>query len=139
MLAQRGILEYDITGVRPGAGTTSRPRPPKGVPAAQCRKELFMAFKAKQTYKGHALVRHNKDIYLGDMAGPYVVFMQILTTRQEDGEELPEKINVMLLSTDETLAPKDRIAKQSVKVGLYNALDFAAILLERALADAKKA
>ena len=37
----------------------------------------------------------------------------------------------MLLSTDTSLSPKDRILKQSDKNGLYNALDFAAIMLEK--------
>lgn len=93
-----------------------------------------MAFEAKLTYKGHPLVRSNNEMYYGNMADSYVVFMQVLSTKEENGEQMPDKITVMLLSTDTSLAPKDRIAKQSVKNGLYNALDFAAILLDRALA-----
>lgn len=94
-----------------------------------------MAFEAKLTYKGHPLVRSKNDMYYGSMSDPFVVYMQILSTKQENSEEMPDKINVMLLNTDTSLPPKDRIAKQSVKNGLYNALDFAAILLDRALAD----
>lgn len=97
-----------------------------------------MAFEAKLVYKGKPLVRSKNDMYYGDMADPYVVFMQVLSTKQENNEEMPDKVMVMLLSTDTTLAPKDRIVKQSVKNGLYNALDFAAILLGRALADEPK-
>lgn len=96
-----------------------------------------MAFEAKLNYKGRPLVRSNKEMYYGNMQDSYVVFMQILSTREENGEDLPDKIMVMLLKTDTSLAPKDRIARQSVKNGLYNALDFAAILLERALAQGK--
>ena len=95
-----------------------------------------MPFEAKVTYKGRPLVRSKKEMYYGSMADPYVVFMQVLSTKEENGEEMPDKVMVMLLSTDTSLAPKDRIVKQSVKNGLYNALDFAAILLGRALADA---
>ena len=95
-----------------------------------------MAFEAKLKYKDKPLVRSKKEMYYGDMADPFVVFMQVLSTKTENGEEMPDKIMVMLLSTDTTLAPKDRIVKQSVKNGLYNALDFAGILLGRALADA---
>lgn len=98
-----------------------------------------MAFEAKLNYKGRPLLRSKKEMYYGSMADPYVVFMQILSTKEENGEELPDKVMVMLLNTDTSLAPKDRIVKQSVKNGLYNALDFAAILLDRALADEKKA
>lgn len=97
-----------------------------------------MAFEAKLTYKERPLVRSKNEIYYGNMSDPYVVFMQVLTTRKENGEEMPDKVTVMLLSTDTSLDPMKRIIRQSVKNGLYNALDFAAILLDRALADAPK-
>ncbi|MDL2324809.1 hypothetical protein LJC61_06650 [Ruminococcaceae bacterium OttesenSCG-928-A16] len=97
-----------------------------------------MAFTAPLKYKGKPLLRNKNEMYYGDMADPYVVFLQILSTKQENGEEVPDKISVMLLSTDTSLPPKDRIARQSMKNGLYNALDFAAIMLERSLADEKK-
>ncbi len=96
-----------------------------------------MPFEAKLKYKGKPLVRSKKEMYYGDMADPFVVFMQVLSTKSEGGEDLPDKVMVMLLNTDTTLPPKDRIVKQSVKNGLYNALDFAGILLGHALADAK--
>ena len=98
-----------------------------------------MPFKAKLKYKGRPLVRSKNEIYYGDMGDAYVVFMQILSTKKEGDEDLPDKIMLMLLNTDTSLSPKDRIAKQSVKNGLYNALDFASIMLDRALADAAKA
>ncbi|HIV87937.1 MAG TPA: hypothetical protein H9896_07525, partial [Candidatus Pygmaiobacter gallistercoris] len=66
-------------------------------------------------------------------------FLQILTTKKENDEEVADRVHLTLLSTDTTLPPKNRIIKQSDKNGLYNALDFATILLERQLADAKKA
>ena len=94
-----------------------------------------MAYKAKLNYKGHPLVRSRNEMYYGDMADPYVVFMQVLSTKQESCEEVPDKIMLMLLSTDTSLPPKDRIIKQSMKNGLYNALDFAAIMLDRSLAE----
>lgn len=114
-------------------GTVPHPAPRRGHTEGAER----MAFEAKLTYKGRPLVRSKKEIYYGSMADPYVVFMQVLSTRAENGEELPDKIMVMLLSTDTSLAPKDRIKKQSVKNGLYNALDYGAILLERQLASGK--
>ncbi len=98
-----------------------------------------MAFEAKLKYKGKPLVRSKNEIYYGDLADSCVVFMQVLSTKTENGEEMPDKVMVMLLSTDTSLAPKDRIIKQSMKNGLYNALDYAAILLGHALADEAKA
>lgn len=97
-----------------------------------------MAFEAKLNYKGKPLVRSKNEMYYGDLSDPYVVFMQVLSTKTENGEEMPDKVMVMLLRSDASLPPKDRIVKQSVKNGLYNALDFAAILLGRALADEQK-
>ena len=95
-----------------------------------------MPFEAKVTYKGRPLVRSKKEMYYGSMADPYVVFMQVLSTKVEIGEEVPDKIMVMLLASDLSLPPQERMIKQSVKNGLYNALDFANILLEHALAEA---
>lgn len=109
-------------------------------PAAKLERSLAtMAFKAKLEYKGKPLLRSKNELYYGDMADPYVVFMQVLSTRAENGKDMPDKVMVMLLSTDTTLEPKDRIIRQSVKNGLYNAVDFAAVLLERALSDEPKA
>ncbi len=93
-----------------------------------------MAFESKLKYKDKPLVRSKNEMYYGNMSDPYVVFMQILSHKEEGGAQVPDKIIVMLLSTDVTLSPKDRIVKQSMKNGLYNAVDFAAILLGRALA-----
>ena len=94
-----------------------------------------MAFEAKLTYKGRPLVRSKNEIYYGNMSDPYVVFMQVLSSKEEIGTEMPDKMAVMLLSTDTSLEPKDRIIRQSVKNGFYNTLDFAAILLDRSLAE----
>ena len=97
-----------------------------------------MAYTAPLTYKGRPLVRCKNEIYYGSLEDPFVVFLQILTTKEEDGEEIADRVHLSLLSTDTTLSPKNRIIKQSDKNGLYNALDFATILLDRQLADAKK-
>lgn len=90
-----------------------------------------MAYNAPLTYKGRPLLRCKNELYYGMPEGKAVVFMQILTTKQEVGEEVADRVHLMLLSTDTSLSPKDRILKQSDKNGLYNALDFAAIMLEK--------
>lgn len=97
-----------------------------------------MAFKAKVNYKGRPLVRSKNEIYYGNMSDPYVINMQVLSTKEENGEELPDKISIALLSTDVSLDLPDRLVRQSMKNGLFNALDFATVMLERALADEKK-
>lgn len=99
-----------------------------------------MAYTPTLTYKGRPLVRSKNDIYYGSLSDPYVIFMQILTTKEENGVQMADRIHITLLSTDTTKSPIERIAKQSDKNGLYNALDIAVIWLERALqGEAQKA
>ena len=47
---------------------------------------------------------------------------------------MPDKVQVTLLSTDLSKPMKERTARQSVRHGLYNALDIGSIWLEKALA-----
>lgn len=98
-----------------------------------------MAFTPKLTYKGKPLVRCNNEIYFGSLADPFVVFMQILTTKEEQGVTVADKVHVMLLSTDSTKALPDRVIKQSSKNGLFAALEIGSMWLERALKEATSA
>lgn len=86
-------------------------------------------------YKGHPLVRSGNELYYGSMEQSHVVFMQILSFDEVDGKEVAGKVHLQLLSNNPALPPKARIQKESDKNGLYNALDFAYIWLERALAE----
>lgn len=92
-----------------------------------------MAYEPKLTYKGKPLVRKDREIYYGNMTDPYVLYLQVMTTKTENGQELADKVRLMLLSTDLTKAPQDRVMRQTVKNGLYNALDIGGIWLEKAL------
>ena len=85
-------------------------------------------------YKGRPLVRSGNVLYYGSMAEKFVVMMQILTTKDVNDMTMAEKIQIQLLSTDESLRMKDRIIKKSEKIGLYTALDVGCVWLERALA-----
>ncbi|MEF9969629.1 MAG: hypothetical protein RR867_02775 [Ruthenibacterium sp.] len=97
-----------------------------------------MAFTPTLMYKGRPLVRSKNDIYYGNLADPYVIFMQVLTTKEENGAQIADRIHVTLLSTDTTKSPIERMVKQSDKTGLWPALEFSTIWLERALMDAAK-
>lgn len=94
-----------------------------------------MAFTPKLTYKGKPLVRCGNEIYFGSLSDPFVVFMQIITTKTENGVEMADKIHVMLLSTDSSKALPDRVIKQGSKTGLYTALEVGAMWLERTLQE----
>ena len=85
-------------------------------------------------YKGKPLVRSGNVIYYGSMLDDYVVMLQILSTREQDGVKLPDTVVVQLMYTDKNIPLKDMIVKKSEKKGLYQALDIADIWLRRALA-----
>lgn len=84
-------------------------------------------------YKGRPLVRSGNTIYYGSMNDPYVVYLTIKGTNDLKDITLADSITIQLLSTDDTLSPKDRIIKKSEKKGLFVALDLGATWLERQL------
>ena len=84
-------------------------------------------------YKGKPLVRCGKTLYYGNSYEPFVIMMQIVTTKKVGDMEIADKVFVQLLNTDPTVRPRDAIVKKSEKKGLYAAMDIASIWLERAL------
>ncbi len=84
-------------------------------------------------YKGRPLVRSGNTVYYGSMNDPYVVYLTIKGTNDLKDLKLADKITIQLLSTDDSLSPKDRIIKKSEKQGLFVALDLGAAWLERQL------
>ncbi len=97
-----------------------------------------MDYTPKMTYKGKPLVRCGNEIYYGSMQDPYVLYLQVLTSKTEHGQEEADKIHLVLLSTDLSKALPARIMRQTTKQGLFNALDIGGIWLEKALADAAR-
>ncbi|MBQ6825135.1 MAG: hypothetical protein IJP34_00560 [Clostridia bacterium] len=81
------------------------------------------------TYKGKPLVRCENEIYYGDMAEPYVVRFEILSS----DNDIASKVSVQLLKSDIQLDMKDRIVKETTKNSMFEALDFGLVWLERAL------
>lgn len=96
-----------------------------------------MAYTPKLTYKGRPLVRCGNDIYYGSMKDPYVVYLQVMSNREESGVQVADKIHLVLLSTDESKPLPERIVRQANKVGLFNALSFGDIMLQSALQQKK--
>lgn len=94
-----------------------------------------MADKKKKflTYKGKPLVRSGKTLYYGSMSDPFVIMMQINSTKKVQNLEVADKVTVQLMNTDPDVRPRERIVKKSEKNGLYNAMDIGAIWLDRAL------
>jgi hypothetical protein len=90
--------------------------------------------KAILTYKGRPLMRKDNLIYYGSMADSHIIMLQILESKQINGEEVASKVSVQLQLTDPNVKGRSRIVKKSEKDGLYTALDVGCVWLERALA-----
>ncbi len=85
-------------------------------------------------YKGHPLRRIDNLIYYGTMADKYIVMMQILESKKENGLDMATKVSLQLQSTNPNVKARDRVVKKSEKDSLYAAMDVGCIWLERALA-----
>ncbi len=85
-------------------------------------------------YKGRPLMRKDNLIYYGSMADSHIVMLQILETKTVNGTEIASRVSVQLQLTDPTVKSRDRVVKKGEKAGLYTALDFGCVWLERALA-----
>ena len=85
-------------------------------------------------YKGRPLMRKDNLIYYGSMADSHIVMLQILETKKVGGADIATRVSVQLQLTDPAAKSRNRIVKKSEKDGLYTALDFGCVWLERALA-----
>jgi len=86
-------------------------------------------------YKGKPLVRSGNILYYGDMAGPYVAMLQVHDTSSFEDMQLPSRVSVQILSTDESLPPMKRLKKRAEKNSFYEAINIASIWLDRAVLD----
>jgi len=86
-------------------------------------------------YKGHPLQRKDNIIYYGSFADKYIVMMQILDTKKVGDMDVATRVSIQLQLTDSNIKSRDRVAKKTEKDSLYNAIDVAAVWLERALAS----
>ena len=85
-------------------------------------------------YKGRPLMRKDNLIYYGSMADSHIVQLQILETKNVNGTDIATKVSLQLQLTDPNVKGRSRIVKKGEKAGLYTALDFGSVWLERALA-----
>ena len=85
-------------------------------------------------YKGHPLMRKDDLIYYGSMADTHIIMLQILEKKKIGDTEIASRVSVQLQLTDPSVKSRDRIIKKGEKAGLYTALDFGCVWLERALA-----
>lgn len=99
--------------------------------AAKQNKEKFLM------YKGKPLVRCGNTIYYGNSYDPFVILINVVSTKKVGDLDVADRVSIQLLNTDPNVRPRERIVKKSEKKGLYAAMDIGSIWLERALAGDK--
>ena len=84
-------------------------------------------------YKGKPIVRKKNEIYYGNLTDKYIVVLKILSTKKVGEADIAEKVSIELQLTDDNLTAAKKVVKKGEKVGLYTAMDFASVWLDRAL------
>ncbi|MCL2408185.1 MAG: hypothetical protein FWC96_01010 [Oscillospiraceae bacterium] len=85
-------------------------------------------------YKGHPLRRKDNLIYYGSMADKYIIMLQVTETKKLQDIDVATRVTVQLQLTDPDLKSRDRVVKKSEKNSFFEAIDVAAVWLDRALA-----
>ncbi len=86
-------------------------------------------------YRGKPLVREKNAICYGSMEDKYILFLIILTNKNVDGVDVPDRVIVQVISTDPAAPADKKLYRQGEKQGLYDAFDIGLIWLERANAE----
>lgn len=85
-------------------------------------------------YKGRPLRRKDNLIYYGSMSDKYIVMLQVTESKPLQDMDVATRVSVQLQLTDPDIKSRDRIVKKSEKNSFFEAVDVAAVWLERALA-----
>ncbi len=83
-------------------------------------------------YKGKALVRQGDSFCYGNMSDKHILSLTVMAYKKDGEHEVPAKVLIQVLSTDQTKSFADRIIKQGDKDSLFDAFDIGMIWLERA-------
>lgn len=86
-------------------------------------------------YKERPLVREGNTIIYGNMDDEYVLSLIVMNEKEYKGENIPDKVIVQIIKTDPSLSDGEKIVKQDLKNGLYEALELGTIWLERLLGN----
>ena len=82
-------------------------------------------------YKDFPLVRNGKMIYYGNMSDEFVANLNIISSHEDIGIDIADKVRVVLMRTDPNIDAQDMVVKTSDRESLYDALDIAYIWLKR--------
>jgi len=86
-------------------------------------------------YKGRPLRRKDNLIYYGSMSDKYIIMLQVTDSKDVSDLRVATQVVVQLQLTDPDLKSRDRVVKKSEKASFFEAIDVAAVWLERALAS----
>ena len=81
-------------------------------------------------YKDRPLVREGNTICYGDMNEKCILILEIMSYKEEAGNQVPDKIFVQVIDSKDPT----KIIKQGAKEGLYVAFSIGVVWLEHALA-----
>ena len=81
-------------------------------------------------YRGKPLVREGNTICYGDMSEKCILILEIMSYKEVDGNQLPDKIFIQIIDSKDP----NKVIKQGQKNGLYDAFSIGLVWLERALA-----
>lgn len=84
-------------------------------------------------YKGRPVVREKNVICYGYVEDPYLLLLTVMTETEVNGKKVPDKVLIQIRKTDPALSDREKIVKQEVTTGFYNAFDIGVIWLEQYL------
>ena len=85
-------------------------------------------------YKGKPLRRKDNIIYYGSMADTHIAMIQIVESEKVRELDVPSRVTIQLQRTESGIAPSELVVKKGEKASFYEAVDLAAVWLDRALA-----
>ncbi len=88
------------------------------------------------TYKGKPLVRQGNFLFYGLPTDKYMLFMNILESKNSGDLSVASKVLVQIQSTDDSVSYNEKIIKQCEKSSFFDAFEIGMIWLERELKKA---
>ncbi len=85
-------------------------------------------------YRGRPLIRSGDTIYYGTPSEKYMVRLEVLEKKEQEGIEVASRVTVNLISIENN---GQRTIKRGEKSGVFDALDIGGIWLERTLSEQK--
>lgn len=83
-------------------------------------------------YKGKPFVRSGNTIYYGNLCDDFYLVLKILSSKEENGVKVADRVMVNLIKNDPALKPNDRILHKIEKSSLFSAMIIGTSWLDQA-------